>query len=159
MQEKELKEKIKELIEFPLLKKNIEIVSLEWKKGKGRGILRIFIDKINKPGTITIEDCAKASQLIGRLLDEKDLIHTSYFLEVSSPGINRPLVKREDFDRFKGEKVKISLKTQISGRKNFKGILLGIDKEGIVKVEIEGKVWKLPFEEIKKANLERDIEF
>lgn len=154
MQE-EIKEKIRKIIEIPILRKNMELVDLEWRKERGGWVLRIFIDK---PGGVTVEDCAKISGIVGEILDKEDLIHHSYMLEVSSPGVERPLVKKEDYERFKGEKAKITLKTPISGRKNFTGIILGI-KENLVQMEVEGKVWEFPLEEIKKANLQPEISF
>jgi ribosome maturation factor RimP len=154
MQE-EIKEKIRKIIEIPILKKNIELVDLEWRRERRGWVLRIFIDK---PGGVTVEDCAKISGIVGEILDKEDIIHHSYMLEVSSPGIERPLVKKEDYERFKGEKAKITLKTPISGRKNFTGIILGI-KENLVQMEVEGKVWEFPLEDIKKANLQPEISF
>jgi len=154
MQE-EIKEKIKKIIEIPILKKNMELVDLEWRRERRGWVLRIFIDK---PGGVTIEDCAKISEIVGEILDREDIIHHSYVLEVSSPGIERPLVKKEDYERFKGEKAKITLKTPVSGRKNFTGIILGI-KENLVQIEVEGKVWELPLDNIKKANLRPEISF
>ncbi len=155
MEEKELKEKIRELIEIPIIRKNIELVDLQWKRERSGWVLRLFIDK---PGGVTIGDCAKISELVGKILDKEDIIHRSYILEVSSPGIDRPLVKKEDYERFKGEKVKIVLKNPIEGRKNFKGLLLGI-KGDFVQIEIENRVHEIPFEEIKKANLQPEIKF
>jgi len=154
MQE-EIKEKIKKIIEIPILKKNMELVDLEWRRERRGWVLRIFIDK---PGGVTIEDCAKISEIVGEILDREDIIHHSYVLEVSSPGIERPLVKKEDYERFKGEKAKITLKTPVSGRKNFTGIILGI-KENLVQIEVEGKVWEIPLDNIKKANLQPEISF
>jgi len=130
-------------------------VDLEWKRERGAWVLRLFIDK---PGGVTIGDCAKISELVGKILDKEDIIHRSYILEVSSPGIERPLVKKEDYERFKGEKVKIILKNPIEGRKNFKGLLLGI-KGDFVQIEIENRIQEIPFEEIKKANLQPEIKF
>ncbi len=153
--EENIKEKIKNIIELPILQKNIELVDLEWKRERGSWVLRIFIDK---PGGVTIGDCAKISELVGKILDKEDLIHRSYLLEVSSPGIDRPLVKLEDYERFRGEKAKITLKQPIEGRKNFTGILLGVEKEK-VKIEVEGKVWEFSIEVIKKANLQPEIKF
>ncbi|WP_038057158.1 ribosome maturation factor RimP [Thermodesulfobacterium hydrogeniphilum] len=155
MEERDLKEKIKELIELPILKKNIELVDLEWKRERAGWVLRIFIDK---PGGVTIGDCVKISELVGKILDKENIIHRSYNLEVSSPGIERPLVKKEDYERFKGEKAKITLKEPLEGRKNFTGIIIGI-KDDKVWVEIDGKVFKLPIENIKKANLQPEIKF
>uniref|UniRef100_A0A7V5XFS9 Ribosome maturation factor RimP n=1 Tax=Thermodesulfobacterium geofontis TaxID=1295609 RepID=A0A7V5XFS9_9BACT len=153
--EKEIKDKIKEIIEIPILRKNMELVDLEWRREKGGWVLRIFIDK---PGGVTVGDCAKISEIVSKILDKEDLIHHSYVLEVSSPGIERPLVKKEDYERFKGEKAKITLKTPISGRKNFTGIILGI-KENLVQMEVEGKNWEFSLDNIKKANLQPEIKF
>ncbi|WP_028843002.1 ribosome maturation factor RimP [Thermodesulfobacterium thermophilum] len=155
MIEKDLKEKIRELIETPILKKGIELVDLEWKRERTGWVLRLFIDK---PGGVTIGDCAKISEMVGKILDKEDLIHRSYNLEVSSPGIERPLVKKEDFERFRGEKAKVVLKTPLEGRKNFSGIILGIEEEFLL-LEVDQKVWRLPLGEIKKANLQPELKF
>jgi len=153
--EEDLKEKIKNLIELPILQRQIELVDLQWKR-EGRGwVLRIFIDK---PGGVTIGDCTKISELVGRILDKEDIIHHSYVLEVSSPGIERPLVKPEDYERFKGEKAKITLKEPLEGRRNFTGIIIGF-KNGMVFIEVEGRVRELPFDMVKKANLQPEIKF
>jgi len=153
--EKEIKEKIKEIIEIPILKKNIELVDLEWRRERSGWVLRIFIDK---PGGVTIADCAKISGIVGEILDKENIIHRSYILEVSSPGIERPLVKKEDYERFRGEKARITLKTPISGRRNFTGVILGIKKD-LVQIEVEGRVWEFPLDNIKKANLQPEISF
>ena len=153
--EKEIKEKIKEIIEIPILKKNMELVDLEWKRERNGWVLRIFIDK---PGGVTIADCAKISGIVGEILDKENIIHRSYILEVSSPGIERPLVKKEDYEKFKGEKVKITLKTPVSGRRNFTGIILGIKKD-LVQIEVEGRIWEFSLDNIKKANLQPEISF
>ena len=161
MEEKEVIEKIKKIIEIPLLKKNIEIVDIKWRRERGGWVLRIFIDKIatTKFTQVSIEDCAKVSNMISKILDEEDFIPHSYILEVSSPGINRPLTKKEHFDRFKGEKAKVTLKTPIDNRKNFTGIILGTEKEDTILMEVEGKVWKFLLGDIKKAVLQREIKF
>ncbi len=153
--EKEIKEKIKEIIEIPILKKNMELVDLEWRRERNGWVLRIFIDK---PGGVTIADCAKISGIVGEILDKENIIHRSYILEVSSPGIERPLVKKEDYERFKGEKAKITLKTPVSGRRNFTGIILGIKKD-LVQIEVEGRIWEFSLDNIKKANLQPEISF
>jgi len=156
MEEKEVIEKIRRLIELPLLKRNIEVVDLEWRRERRGWTLRVFIDK---PTGITVEDCAKVSSLVGKLLDEEDFIHHSYTLEVSSPGIDRPLTKKEHFERFAGERAKITLKTPIEGRKNFTGILLGVQGDDLVMIEVEGKVWKFSLEDRKKARPQPEIKF
>lgn len=155
MTEVDIKEKIRKLIEIPIMQKNIELVDLEWRRENRGWVLRIYIDK---PGGVTIRDCVKISELVGRILDEEDIIHHSYNLEVSSPGIERPLVKKEDFERFRGEKAKIVLKNPISGRRNFLGVILGT-KGDLILLEADNKTWEIPFSEIKKANLQPEIKF
>ncbi|MFN3407284.1 MAG: ribosome maturation factor RimP, partial [Caldimicrobium sp.] len=95
---------------------------------------------------------------VSKILDKEDLIHHSYNLEVSSPGIERPLKKREHFERFKGEKAKITLKAPIEGRKNLTGIILSIE-ENILKFEADNKVWEIDLNNIKKAHLQPEISF
>lgn len=151
----DLKEKIKNLVEIPLLKKGVEIVDLEWRRERSGWVLRIYIDK---PGGVTIGDCAKVSEFVGKILDKEDLIHHPYNLEISSPGIERPLKTKEHFERFRGERVKIVLKNPLSGRRNFVGINLGIEGD-LLRLEAEGKIWEIPFSEIKKANLQPEINF
>ncbi|MGC9108794.1 MAG: ribosome maturation factor RimP [Caldimicrobium sp.] len=153
--EEDIKEKIRNLIEIPILKKGIEIVDLEWRRERAGWVLRVYIDK---PGGVTIGDCAKISEIIGKILDKEDLIHHSYNLEVSSPGIERPLKTKEHFERFRGEKIKITLKNPLFGRRNITGINLGMEGD-ILRIEAEGKVWEIPFSEIKKANLQPEINF
>ncbi len=153
--EKELKERIREIIEIPILKKNMELVDLEWKRERNGWVLRIFIDKL---GGVTVNDCAKISEMVSKILDKENLIHHFYILEVSSPGIERPLIKKEDYERFKGEKAKIILKEPISGRKNFKGIILGLKGE-LVQIEVDKKIWEFHLNNIKKAYLQPEIKF
>ncbi len=155
MEEKELKEKIKELIELPIIKKGIELVDLEWKRERTGWVLRIFIDK---PGGVTIGDCVKISEIVSKILDRENPIHRSYNLEVSSPGIERPLVKKEDYERFRGEKARITLKEPLEGRKNFTGIIIGIKNDEVC-IEVDGKVFSFSIESIKKANLQPEIKF
>ncbi len=150
-----LKEKLKTLLEPVILRKNMELVDLEWRRERTGWVLRLFIDK---PGGVTIGDCTKISELVGKILDKENLIHHSYNLEVSSPGIERALVKKEDYERFKGEKVKIILKNPISGRKSFTGILLGV-KENLVKIRVEEKDLEILLDNIKKAHLKPEISF
>jgi len=133
----------------------MELVDLEWKREKVGWVLRIFIDKV---GGVTIADCVKVSEMISKILDKENIIHHSYILEVSSPGIERPLVKKEDYERFKGERAKVILKEPISGRKNFKGIILGIKGE-LVQMEVDKKIWEFHFNNIKKAYLQPEISF
>lgn len=154
MQE-DLKERVYNLVELAILRKGMELVDLEWQRERSGWVLRLYIDK---PGGVTIGDCAKISEIVGKILDREDLIHHPYNLEVSSPGIERPLKKKEHFERFLGEKAKITLKDPMGGRRKISGIILEVE-EDTVKIEAEGKVWEIRLSNIKKANLQPEISF
>ncbi len=127
----------------------LELVDIEYLTERGRWVLRIYIDK---PGGVTLDDCAEVSNEVGALLDVKDIIPTHYVLEVSSPGLDRPLKKETDFLRFVGEKIKVRMKHDIYGRKNFTGIFRRYEK-GTLYVEVEGNIFSLPRADVAKANL------
>lgn len=101
---------------------------------------------------ISVEDCAKISQTVSALLDVEDIIPESYMLEVSSPGIDRPLIRAKDFERFAGCDVKIETDTAIEGRKRFTGRLAGMDKE-MVSLQSEDGSHSIPLAAIHKARL------
>jgi ribosome maturation factor RimP len=96
------------------------------------------------------------SHEVGAVLEVKDLIPNSYILEVSSPGLTRPLKKPEDFNKFRNQLVKIKLYEPLEGRKNFKGTLLGLEDDK-VRVEVDQQVFELPLKSSAKANLEIDF--
>jgi ribosome maturation factor RimP len=129
-----------------------ELVELEVAMFGGRRILRVFIDK---EGGISLNDCQAVSQMLGPVLDSTDLMEgSSYTLEVSSPGFDRPVRKPGDFERFAGERIKIKTVMPVEGRKQFKGVLNGL-KDGLVVVESEGRVYEIHLENLLRANLER----
>ena len=127
----------------------IELVHAEYQRESGGRILRLYIDK---PDGVTLDDCVDISRQAGDVLDVGFETDGSYHLEVSSPGVDRPLVKLADFDRFKGEQVKIRTARMLDGQKNFTGTLLGVSNED-VKVSLDNRVVAIPFKEIKKARL------
>ena len=106
---------------------------------------------------MTLKDCVQVSRELGQLLDVEDFIPYSYHLEVSSPGLDRPLKRREDFERFIGSRARVRLSEPVEGRKNFRGEIMGCDEEG-VSLRVEGKVYKIPFSSVAKANLDPDVE-
>lgn len=109
-----LREKIKPLIE----EESLELVELEFFKGGSASVLRIFVDKV---GGVTVDQCANLSRIIGDFLDMEDLIPHRYMLEVSSPGLDRPLTKGADFKRKIGERVKIFLREAEAGKTELVG--------------------------------------
>ena len=134
---------------------NIEVVEVEF-AGSGRHrLLRIYVDK---PGGITHADCEFISNGVGNVLDAEDLIPgDSYQLEVSSPGVERKLVKPADYQRFAGQKARIVLSEPVEDRKNWEGTLRGLEEDGAVALEHgAGKVVRLPLAHIRKANLKFD---
>lgn len=101
---------------------------------------------------MTVEDCAEISHVLSALLDADDPIEESYVLEVSSPGIDRPLTRLNDFRRFSGFEAKIELRQPIEGRRRFRGRLLGVEDESVL-VRVDGRSVSLPFAEIGDAKL------
>ena len=139
----------------PLLEaEGLSLVDLSLKWEPGGWVLRILIDK--KQG-VTLDDCALVSREFGQLLDVENIVPTSYRLEVSSPGLDRPLKKEADFIAYTGKRVRIKTRDPIAGRRNFKGALIGCS-EGKVQVRVEGnEVFAIPLSSIIKANLEPEL--
>jgi ribosome maturation factor RimP len=127
----------------------IELVHTEYQMEPGGKVLRLYIDK---PDGVGIDDCAAISRQVNDLLDIYIESDHRYRLEVSSPGSNRPLAKQEDFNRFKGQWVRIRSSRAIDGQKNFKGTLTHI-KDGVVTLTVMEKSVAIPFADITKARL------
>ncbi|RZS92836.1 ribosome maturation factor RimP [Cuneatibacter caecimuris] len=129
MSKRESYEQQAEALVLPIIEQNgFELVDVEYVKEGGSWYLRAYIDK---PGGITVDDCEIVSRAFGDLLDEKDFIEDSYILEVSSPGLGRPLKKDKDFDRNMGSEVEIRLYKAQNGSKEFTGILKAYDKSAV----------------------------
>lgn len=153
LEDEKIIDAVREILDPILLEEGLELVDIEYRReGRGR-VLRIYIDK---EGGVTVEDCAKLSRELGTLLDVHDVIPTSYNLEVSSPGLTRSLKTPKDFKRFKGKKVKIKTKMDIQKRRVFVGRLLDF-ADNTASVEVDGKPYLIPYEEIERANLELDF--
>jgi ribosome maturation factor RimP len=119
--------------------------------GGHRKTLQVMAER--KDGlNMSLDDCALLSRAVSAVLDVEDPIEGAYSLEVSSPGIDRPLTRPKDYDRFAGFEAKLETRAPIDGRKRFKGKLLGVEGE-TVKIEVEGAALALPLEEIEKAKL------
>ena len=138
------------LFEPELAREGYELIEVEFGRQDGAVVLRTFIDK--EGGGISLDDCTKASHLLSPLLDAGDFISTEYFLEVSSPGIDRPLRKPDHFVRFAGQPVKIQTLAPVSGRSRFSGVLQGFE-DGLVLLELDGQTISIHVENVKKARL------
>ncbi|HFC46926.1 MAG TPA: ribosome maturation factor RimP [Dissulfuribacter thermophilus] len=148
----DLEKEIWSLLEGTVELLGFHIVDVEYVRSHGGMTLRITIEKEDAP--VTIDDCVEVSRTCSDILDIKDPISGAYNLEVSSPGINRPLKRIKDFERFKGEKAKIETGDKIEGRHRFKGTLQGV-REGNILIEAGDEVFSIPFTTIKKARLDR----
>ena len=120
--------------------------------GQKNPTLQIMIDRLDN-NNITVDDCAKVSRKVSEILDEKDPIEGQYSLEVSSPGLDRPLTKIEHFQRFVGYEAKIETTIEIEGRKRFKGTLGDTKSNGLVHIEMNNTQYTIPFADINKAKL------
>ena len=142
-------EKIEKIVTPVVNEMGLSLVDIEYMQDGGYWYVRIYVENLN--GEITLEECAAISGKIDEDVDK--LIEHRFFLEVSSPGIERPLKKIEDFIRFKGEKIKVSLKHKINDKKSFEGIITEC-KDNIIFLEIEEEnIVEIPFSEVKKANI------
>ena len=151
------REKIIELVEPVVESGEMELIDVECFRGKSSWMVRIYIDKESGVG---LDDCAMISGEIGDLLDINETPPGAYDLEVSSPGLDRPLVRDKDFIRYAGHKVRIRIAGKIEGGKNFRGRLVKfIEKEGekIIVINVEGKVYNIPRSMIVKANLQYEF--
>ncbi len=140
---------VESLIEPILEQMGYELVDVEYVSSFGRWILRLFVDK---EGGVTIGDCARISEELGDLIDVKEFIRHEYNLEVSSPGLDRPLRKEKDLFRALGKRVKVRLAVPLEGRRNFTGILLR-HADGILHLEVDGLEVALSWPDVAKANL------
>ena len=150
-----VEDRVQAIAERVAIDHGLELVHAEVAGPDNKPIVRIFIDK---PNGVTHEDCSEVSLHVGTVLDVEDFIHASYTLEVSSPGIERGLYKRQDYERFAGSLAKMRTRKPVNGQRNFRGRLLGIDGEDILfEDRTSGRV-RVPFEVVAKANLEMDVD-
>jgi ribosome maturation factor RimP len=131
------------------LGEGLELVHIEYQREPAGRTLRIYLDK---PGGVTLDDCVNISRQLGDLLDVGLETELSYRMEVSSPGLDRPLGKLGDFERFRGCRAKIRTARPIDGRKNFTGILEGIDGESIMLL-VDREIMSIALADIAKAHL------
>jgi len=142
-------EKIRQAAERVARSEGIEVVDVEWKVGRQR-FLRVYIDK---PEGISHRDCELVSQQLSVILDVEDLVPgPRYILEISSPGLDRKLIRPADFERFVGRLARISTLEPVENAKFFEGRLAGY-ADGMVQIEVKGRVIALPLGGIRKANL------
>jgi len=151
------RQKVIDLVEPVIESELMELIDIECLKMKSRWVVRIYIDKENG---ITLDDCAEISNSVGDLLDIHDIPPGPYTLEISSPGLNRPLLKDKDFLKYRGSRVTVQVKKILSGKRKFCGKLTDFIQEGENKtliVDEGGKLYHIPREIVSKANLEYEL--
>jgi ribosome maturation factor RimP len=149
------REEIIALVEPVIESEGLELVELECLRMKTRWLVRIFIDR--EQGGATLDDCTAISHQVGDLLNVHDLPPGPYTLEVSSPGLDRPLTRDKDFEKYRGAKVRIRTREAIDGSRNFLGTLAEVAEQGgrkTVTVDVDGKSVRMNRDNIQKANLE-----
>lgn len=128
-----------------------ELVRVQLSGGRQHSRLQVMAERADQQG-MTVDDCAEISRAVSALLDVEDPIAGSYELEVSSPGIDRPLTRAQDFARFAGHQAKIEMRRTVDGRRRFRGLLKGLE-EGCAVLEMEGETLKLPVDDVERAKL------
>ena len=142
-------ESVRKIVEPIVISEGMELVHIEYRRERRGWVLRLYIDK---EGGVTIDDCSNISGQTSHLVDIDELIPHSYVLEVSSPGLGRPLKREEDFIKHKDRLVRFKVDDPISRWKHFKGRLLDY-KDGVVKIKVGDEIINLPFDKISEANL------
>jgi ribosome maturation factor RimP len=159
--EENIAERARRLLEPVLARDGYELVEVEWTQAGGQWTLRLFVDR---EGGVGIDDCQAVSRTVEPMLDVEDFIEPAYDLEVSSPGLDRPLRKPEHFARYAGQRVVVKAYGPLAGtapgspsRKSWTGVLRGF-ADGHVEVDVDGALHRIPHDRIAKAHLEYDVE-
>ena len=138
-----------------------ELIDVEFVTERGRAILRMYVDTV-PPGDeqhgVTVDDCSHLSRIISDVLDVEDAVTGNYNLEVSSPGLFRPLTKSAHFERVIGQRVRVKTYQKIEDRRVFTGELVEL-REGTLVVDVDGRAFELSLTDVAKANLEPDLNF
>ena len=149
-----MKEKLQQLLEPVVESLGYELLALEVRNANKGLLLRLYID-IEKG--VTVDDCEIVSRQVSAVLDVEDPVQDNFTLEVSSPGLDRPLVKPEHFSRVLGEQVSIRTRDYILGRRNFKGALETVEEQGVC-IGVDGESYMIAFTNIESARLKPEVE-
>jgi ribosome maturation factor RimP len=149
-------EKIWALCEPAITDMGMELVEVEHVGAPGGAVVRLYIDR---NGGVSVADCARVSREVGYLLDAEDIMRGRYFLEVSSPGIDRVLRKKEHFERFKGDPLRVVTKEPIEGARKIRGRIHACNDEALYVQLDSGNIVEIPLALIEKANLRGEIPF
>ena len=154
MQQDSLVERIDKIAVEAAKQNGVEFVHSEIAGSRRNSVVRIYIDK---PEGVTLEDCSTVSRAVEAVMDAEDFMPAAYVLEVSSPGLERPLFSLEDFERFVGKKAKVKTAEPVNGQANFNGRIAEVEASEIVFDDKTNGTVRIPFEKIEKANLKVDL--
>ncbi|MBW1808433.1 MAG: ribosome maturation factor RimP [Deltaproteobacteria bacterium] len=146
----EVEQEVTKICEPLVAEMGLDIVEIRFRRETHGWVLRVLIER--REGRVAVDDCSILSRELSDLIDIEDPIEGKYNLEVSSPGLDRPLTKPEDYLRFSGREVTLKTNQLVDGRKNFKGTLSGL-VDDTVTIEIDGKPYQLKLADVEKANL------
>ncbi|MCM8800505.1 MAG: ribosome maturation factor RimP [Candidatus Omnitrophica bacterium] len=148
MDKQEIFERLRYIIQEVIMKKNLQLVDLVYRYEGRTLVLRILVDK--PEGGITLQECAQLNNELSKVLDEEDILKESYILEVSSPGLDRPLKTKSDFLRCINRRVRVSLKDPCQGKREWVGVITKVEEDSVI-IEIEKRSIQLPLSEIIQA--------
>ncbi len=147
----QVKDSLTELVASAVEPLGYELLGVEHLSQGRHSVLRVFLDS---PEGITLDDCERASRQISAVLDVEDPIRGQYTLEVSSPGVDRPLFTADHYRRFQGQPVSVRLRMPLDGRRKFSGVIAGVEDDTLILADPEsGETWRLALDDIEKANL------
>ena len=152
MKEREIVDRVRAMADPVLLDERMELVDIEYRRESKGWVLRLTLDK---EGGVTLDDCTRISQEVGRSLDVEDFIQMPYTLEVSSPGLTRPLKTEKDFMKYLDSLIKLKTVDPLENRRQFKGRLLGVS-ENRIEMEVDGEIFQISLSNVAKAHLEVD---
>ena len=155
-------ERVRELAARVAASYGLEIFDVQYRREASGMVLRVQLDRPGSGATaedsVSVDDCARVSRDLSAIFDVDDVVPTAYVLEVSSPGLDRPLRQAADYERFAGRRAKVVLAEAVDGQTFFRGRLGGLDENGVVTIETDdGRGHRVPFAVITRANLE--VEF
>lgn len=153
---REVSGRVRELARPVAADLGLEVVDVEYLGQGGRSVLRIYADRSDRPGTVSVAELAELSRRLGDILDAYDAVPGRYCLEVSSPGVNRRLVGEADFRRYLGRRVRVRTREPLCGRRNFLGRLREVTAEGF-SLETDGEQVFVSFAVVDRANYEHDF--
>ncbi len=150
----EIPARVRQLAEPILAERGLELIEVEFRRESHGWVLRIYMDK---PGGITLDDCQRVSEELSDHLDVEDFIDHPYHLEVSSPGLDRPLTRPADYVRYAGQAARIATRQSVDGRHNFRGRLAGLQEDVVLLDLPDGTRASIPLELILRARLEPEL--